>query len=472
MRIGHCHEGKLLDRCLRREVQRAVGVDVDHAAIDDLITLDREGHHVGGEVSREGLAVVDEVAAIHMLREEGGAHERYALRYLGPGVGAFDRSAVCSDPEAIFVGPVREAEAGVRRSVDCLRLARDRSEGIVIDRNATAVGRREVVGDLDVFELAEDRIVGVGVANHPASCRHWRDEGEVGRERRYPTGDVGEVCIPAQEHIARRRLCGRAIRNIVRAACDQFEGRLGSAVVAIAVLVIGATRKVDHLVADGCHVARIDEVVEIQNQLAAQADGAMSGLRRDIGSIEPREAICARVIGAEEDLVDEDARCGAVIVDEVEVILAQRGAIGLHNVFVANVDTCILRTLVFVGLLQFEGHTVVGLEVMVHDELDIFSRLDDSGVGVATLQRICRIVEDLSACKAFAITRRVEDDLTQFDELVDGRQIATIPVDRPTDNAVAPEADALRCPKRDPWKVQPIPCRARAMHDQDRKPDT
>ena len=74
---------------------------------------------------------------------------------------------------------------------------------------------------------------------------------------------------------------------------------------------------------------------------------------------------------------------------------------------------------------------------MVHDELDIFSRLDDSGVGVATLQRICRIVEDLSTCKAFAITRRVEDDLTQFDELVDGRHIATIPVDCPTDNAVA-----------------------------------
>lgn len=124
------------------------------------------------------------------------------------------------------------------------------------------------------------------------AARHWRDEGEVGSRAALPhPGDVGEVCIPAQEHIARRRLCGRAIRNIVRAACDQFEGRLGSAVVAIAVLVIGATRKVDHLVADGCHVARIDEVVEIQNQLAAQADGAMSGLRRDIGSIEPREAI-------------------------------------------------------------------------------------------------------------------------------------------------------------------------------------
>lgn len=62
--------------------------------------------------------------------------------------------------------------------------------------------------------------------------------------------------------------------------------------------------------------------------------------------------------------------------------------------------------------------------------------------------------------------------ITQFDELVDGRQIAAIPVDRPTDNAVAPEADALRCPERDPWKVQPIPYRVRAMHDQDRKPDT
>ena len=119
------------------------------------------------------------------------------------------------------------------------------------------------------------------------------------------------------------------------------------------------------------------------------------------------------------------------------MILAQRGAIGLHNVFVANVDACVLRTLVFVGLLQFEGHTVAGLEVMVHGELNILSRLDDGSVGVATLQWICRIVEDLSTCKAFAITRRVEDDLAQLDELVDGRQIATIPVDRPTDNTVA-----------------------------------